>query len=156
MSGAADWDIEYATISGDSSRGGLFEPKELCGELMMQLWTKGGSAHWEPVWAEMNGHVIHVYTQKVRKHTITQHIFFFLSLFCCLFVCLFVVLFLFCLCLFCLCLCLFCFVFSFLFFVFFFFFSSWFFFSPSFSAMGQSCFCRVLAGGCKRANTCFV
>jgi hypothetical protein len=67
MSGAADWELEYPTIVGDSSRGGLFEPKEIAGELMMQFFGKNGNAHWEPVWVEMNGHVLHVYTQKVKK-----------------------------------------------------------------------------------------
>jgi hypothetical protein len=63
-SGAAEWELEYPCIIGDSSRGGLFEPKELAGELMLQLFTKNGGAHWEPMWCEINGHVFHVYSQK--------------------------------------------------------------------------------------------
>ncbi len=57
--GAAEWtyEQEYPVITGDSSRGPMFEPKEMGGELMLQLFSKSGNAHYEPYWCELNGHV---------------------------------------------------------------------------------------------------
>ncbi len=55
--GAGEWELEYPIISGDSSRGPMFEPREMGGELMLQLFGKGGNAHYEPYWCELNGHV---------------------------------------------------------------------------------------------------
>ncbi len=66
MSGAAEWmeTTEYPIISGDSSRGGMFEPKEHGGELQLQFFSKSGAAVWQSVWCELNGHCFNVYGGK--------------------------------------------------------------------------------------------
>jgi hypothetical protein len=66
MSGAAEWmeTTEYPIISGDSSRGGMFEPQEQGGQLQLQFFSKSGTAVWQSVWCELNGHCFNVFAGK--------------------------------------------------------------------------------------------